>query len=381
MKRALPVVLGLSAALLGCEPDTSPYTITESRTVTRPDQRIDPSATTAARFGMGPMPAANAGAGAPQARGPIPLEWSMPTGWVELPPTDLRLANFSLQASPESECYLSVLPGSAGGVVGNINRWQKQMGQPDLTEAQIAALPKIPLLGLEATKVVIDGAFGGMSGTDPKSGYRMYGAVLQAGENSIFVKMTGPQAVLTPEETNFDAFCGSIRVKDDAVAAAPAEPPTSASDIAVTAPTIQQSTTMTWTSPTSWVDAGQKPMREATYTFGAAGAGECYISQLSGDAGGVLGNINRWCNQMGHAPLTEADLPTLPTVKFLGVDSPLVTLEGTFTAMDGTAKSDYMMIGTLGKKGDDMVFVKMVGPKADVEAEKTNFVAFCESIQ
>ena len=122
-------------------------------------------------------------------------------------------------------------------------------------------------------------------------------------------------------------------------------------------------------------------MRIVTYTAGASGKAECAVSMLTGAAGGVDANINRWRGQLGQTELQSADIAALPKIKVLGKDSPLVEISGSYTGMDGAAQTGYMLLGAVGEVPGNTVFVKMIGPEAEVKAEKEHFIAFCQSLK
>src|SRR5688572_31734231 len=68
-----------------------------------------------------------------------------------------------------------------------------------------------------------------------------------------------------------------------------------------------------WKVPAGWrQDARQRPMRFATFLIGEGDAAvEVAVSQFPGDVGGLLANVNRWRGQVGLAPVTEAELPSI----------------------------------------------------------------------
>jgi len=125
----------------------------------------------------------------------------------------MRLATFTA-AGGAVECYVSVLAGSAGGVAANINRWRQQMGQSALSPEEIAGLPKLPILGTEAPVVTITGDYAGMTG-ETKTGHKLIGTVCPWGDQTVFVKMIGPEAAVTAESGNFTAFCESLKTVAD----------------------------------------------------------------------------------------------------------------------------------------------------------------------
>lgn len=315
--------------------------------------------------------------------------WTVPTGWENKEPGMMRQANLTITGQPDVECYLTELSGSAGGLESNINRWQQQMEQPALTPDQIAALPKQPLLGGQASYVVIDGTFGGMSATVMKENYRMYGLALVNDTMSYFVKMTGPKDLLVAEEANFLAFAASLSkgvASTPVPEAAPMPEVTPAPQAAadnphgVADPTPEggfNPANIQWTAPEGWEQGPEKMMRVVTYTVGGV---ECYVTSLAGEAGGAVSNINRWANQMGQAPLDEAGIAALPKLGLLAQEVPLVEFSGDFVDMDGAAKTGYKLLGTLATASGTTIFVKLTGPASEVDAQKDNFIAFCGSL-
>lgn len=159
-----------------------------------------------------PMPeAAPAAAASTSAGKAIPsaadLKWDAPAGWDQNPDRPMRVATFTVGTT---ECYISILGGMAGGLEANINRWYAQMGQPELTSEQIAALEKIEVLGEPCALVDVEGNFSGMQG-ESQTDARMLGIVRVSDEQSLFVKMTGPKEEVAAQVDNFKAFVTSLR--------------------------------------------------------------------------------------------------------------------------------------------------------------------------
>lgn len=139
-----------------------------------------------------------------------PYAWVLPEGWVEIGLTAMRAGNFRVEASPDIDCYLTVIEGTGGGLSANVNRWRQQMGQPALDDASIEALPSIDVLGQRAMLVDIEGDFTGMTGS-AKPGYRMLGLLCPMSKETVFVKMTGPSPAVQAEKERFIAFCTSLK--------------------------------------------------------------------------------------------------------------------------------------------------------------------------
>jgi hypothetical protein len=142
------------------------------------------------------------------------LTWTIPDGWSENTtpdPMGMRLLDLRFGPGKEGECYISLMPGSAGGLEANVSRWRTQMGQPAYTPDEIAQLPKKPFFNREATFVAFDGDFKGFGAEAAKTGYRMLGLIHSADQATIFVKLIGPKALVEQNAAAFDAFCQSIK--------------------------------------------------------------------------------------------------------------------------------------------------------------------------
>ncbi len=155
-----------------------------------------------------PAPAAAAPvAAAPAAAPAAAITWEGPATWTKAPDRMMRLVTYTVSTS---ECYVAQLGGDGGGLAMNLNRWRTQMGQPDLSDEEIAALPKITMMGKEATLIEITGEFTGMA-NEKIAAARMLGAVSILEGQAVFVKMTGPDAEVSAERDNFIAFCQSLK--------------------------------------------------------------------------------------------------------------------------------------------------------------------------
>jgi hypothetical protein len=142
------------------------------------------------------------------------LTWTVPAGWSESAtpdPMGMRLLDLRFGPSQEGECYISLMPGPAGGLEANVNRWRTQMGQTPYTADEIAKLPKKPFFNRDASFVAFDGDFKGFGAEAAKTGYRMLGLIHSAEQATIFVKLTGPKALVEQNAAAFDTFCQSIK--------------------------------------------------------------------------------------------------------------------------------------------------------------------------
>ncbi|MDJ0976027.1 MAG: hypothetical protein QNJ98_16330 [Planctomycetota bacterium] len=137
------------------------------------------------------------------------LSWTLPKGWVALPSQEMRVVSIRPDPTSEAECYVTVLRGAAGGITANVNRWREQMGLEALDEEGVKALPTIPVLGRDCVLVELAGSFTDMDG-QTEAGAGMLGVVCPRTSDTLFVKMTGPAAVVRAERARFEAFCRSL---------------------------------------------------------------------------------------------------------------------------------------------------------------------------
>ena len=121
---------------------------------------------------------------------------------------------------------------------------------------------------------------------------RLLGAIIPAGDESWFLKFSGPIDEITPHEKDFDAFLGSIKMSDD-----PRAPPT-------------------WTAPPGWKEAPRRQMRVVTFLPPGGKGPELYLSEPF--RGSLLANVNRWRDEVGIANVEPEELAGVTTEVTLG---------------------------------------------------------------
>lgn len=134
-------------------------------------------------------------------------------------------------------------------------------------------------------------------------------------------------------------------------------------------------------TPPGWLVLPASQMRQLNYRFGESGMGEVYVS-LTG--GGVLDNVNRWLAQFGGKPIDDAALAKLPSVSIAGTTGVWVTAEGEFGGMSGmneSKKPGFALAGVVASVRGQILTVKMVGPKSEVEAAKPALEAFSKGLR
>lgn len=208
MTRLSPAPLALLAlALASCSKEEASRLVEIELPESAREFRI--TETSMQRFRMRPRETpAEAPAGVPK------LVHDTPEGWTAAPTTSMREVNFTFGPAGEGEVYLTRLTGAGGGMVANVNRWRSQMGAAALSPEEVEALPRRPLFGQPATFVSVDGTFSpGMGSSQTFPDYRLMGVILASDKGAVFVKMTGPKALVEQNAAAFDQFVGSLDIQ------------------------------------------------------------------------------------------------------------------------------------------------------------------------
>tara|TARA_R110002096_G_scaffold159011_2_gene324572 strand:+ start:3565 stop:4218 length:654 start_codon:yes stop_codon:yes gene_type:complete len=132
--------------------------------------------------------------------------------------------------------------------------------------------------------------------------------------------------------------------------------------------------------PEGWKELAATGMREVDLRFGENDAGEVSVLR----AGGTLAdNVNRWRTQMGQEPLSEDQLSKLKMGTLFGFPAQTVTIDGDYKGFGATeALPNYRMMGLILSVPEfgRSIFVKMTGPKSEVEANEEKFLEFTNSL-
>ncbi|MGK0218824.1 MAG: hypothetical protein ACI9HE_002320 [Planctomycetota bacterium] len=363
----------LCGGLTGCSDAGGPGDIHKRRTVATGDGRARPGVTSRERFESGARLRAEAQATPSSASGgnASGFAWDIPEGWTSVPPrSNLRIADFSIDAAPGVECYAVAMGGDGGGLVANVNRWRDQVGQPPISAEAVAALPMHPLSLRPAPFVEVEGDYRNMEAA-VVSGAKLVGLIHTMPGFTLFVKMTGPTDLVDAELPRFLALCASLDIT----------PPSSDSGAAPSGNSGPQGPAdggLNWTAPETWSKTAPKTMRLVNYD---AGDGvECYISVLGGTGGGVLGNLNRWLKQIGKPEIGADGVANLTHIPILGQQAPLVDGTGDFKGMNGEDAAAQGLMATIVLLPDKAVTVKLIGPAGAVAERRDAFVNFAASI-
>ena len=231
-----------------------------------------------------------------------------------------------------------------------------------------------------------------MSGGQAQDGWRLVGLMLVQPGQSRFLKLVGPRDAIAPQVAAFRALADSFHEAGESAAHAPVAAEVSATagpgpQDAAGKPEEkvshgvdgQRSQSLDWRAPPGWRRGPDKAMREVTYFAGEGDAVECYVTLLPGSAGGTLANINRWCGQMGAAPLGEDDLVHLERVAMADAEGLLVRIER--GASPGAPDARERLEGVVCVLGDRTLFVKLTGSRAAVQEQHAALLDFCRTLQ
>jgi hypothetical protein len=133
------------------------------------------------------------------------FNFSVPDGWKTVTPSSaMRKAQLEIARGSEKAevTFFQFDAGQGGSAADNVARWFAQFAGSEAkrkTENVQAGSVKI-------TYVTTEGTFSsGMPGgpTTPMTGYALCGAILESSDGNVFIKMTGPEAVV---EFSSEAF-------------------------------------------------------------------------------------------------------------------------------------------------------------------------------
>jgi hypothetical protein len=247
-----------------------------------------------------------------------PITWTVPNGWLTGPESKLRYATFYL-GPREHPMELTVFEfsGAAGSVLANVNRWRGQIGLTDIQESELGQLSRS--LQLEcgpATLVDMTNRGGGNA------------AAVTAPD--ILSRRSGSRPQLQYDKP------GDWKEKPD-----------------------------------------PKGIRVVVFEI-ADGAVEAGITALSGSAGGLLANVNRWRGQIHLGQVDEEQLhKELRQIDVAGTTAPYVDLIGPESA----GGSPQRILGAVLPRGGQTWFFTLRGPAEQVEKQKPAFEAFLKSVR
>lgn len=131
---------------------------------------------------------------------------------------------------------------------------------------------------------------------------------------------------------------------------------------------------LTWQTPGGWEEVPPGTMRVASFKVtGPNGqAADVSIIPLARSGGDDLSNVNRWRDQVGQSPLSEAELkPLAQPVEVSGQPATLYEQAGDATRI----------LAVIQRRAGTAWFFKMTGSGTFVAQQKPAFIEFLKSIQ
>jgi len=309
------------------------------------------------------------------------LTWSTPPGWTETKASEFRVASFTIKGESGKQADLGIfpLPGGAGGDFANVNRWRSQVGLEAVTEEELKKLTEnVEIAGQPAALYDMAGK---AAGSDVPT--RILGAIQHREGTAWFFKMTGDDQLVAQQKAKFVEFLKTLKLESPRMAGLPpSHPPIDGSSPATTAPPAPASGDgkPTWQVPPGWseVPGGQFLTAKFNITGEAGAQAAVNVSTSSGEGGGLLANVNRWRQQLGLAPVGEAELAKSATsMELAGVKATLVEMEG----MDARTAKAARIIGAIVPQSGQTWFYKLMGDSKLVESQKDAFTKFVQSVR
>jgi hypothetical protein len=182
-----------------------------------PDILMAPSHAGDSAAGGSPAPAAvtSADTSLVQVAG---ISFAAPPSWRrEAPSSSMRAAQFAIPGTGnEKDGSVAVYyfgTGQGGGVDENVTRWQGQFSDPS-GSPPTPAVTRGEYHGLKVTIVTVKGTYASgmpMGPSTPEPGFSLWGAIIENPQGNVFVKATGPAALIAREQPRFDSLLASLR--------------------------------------------------------------------------------------------------------------------------------------------------------------------------
>jgi hypothetical protein len=127
--------------------------------------------------------------------------WNAPSDWKELPAGEMQIAKFAVPAreGAKAEVFVSVFSSDTGGTLANVNRWRRQIGLRDISDAELPPLivpldPKLP---------------GAILVNMTNNNQQLVAAIVPRGSQWFFYKLMGGAAAVTAQREAFVQFAAS----------------------------------------------------------------------------------------------------------------------------------------------------------------------------
>jgi hypothetical protein len=294
----------------------------------------------------------------------------------------MRAASFRVAGKDGKQADVSVipLPGLAGSDLDNVNRWRGQVGQPAVSEAELAKLAQpVEVAGQPASLYE-------QAGANPGSGEktRILAAITRRDGAAWFFKMTGDDDLVGQQKPAFIEFLKSVTFPAAGTQAQlpPSHPPIDAGSMMAQPASAPSSAQFkpNWEVPSGWkeVPGGQFLVAKFTLPGAADSPTAVNVSKSPGDGGGLLANVNRWRGQLGLALAAEADLAK--QIQSLDLPGGKATLAD-LTGKDARTGQPARLLAAVVTREGETWFYKLMGNEQVVQQEKDAFLKFVQGVK
>jgi hypothetical protein len=293
------------------------------------------------------------------------LQFAVPPSWQQIAPSEMRIASFAVTNAAGQAADVGVIPLPAGeNELDLINMWRDQVQLPATTSDDSGTVQvgdgTGKLFEFVSTAPIIDQKFR----------QRMMVAMLTRGSTSWFFKITGEDSFVVSQKDVFLQFLKSVSFN------------TAAPNISSAAPVVaagqNDNANSIWTVPSGWQAMPPSQFLLAQYLVQDGDArAEVNISELAGEGGGLLANLNRWRGQLGLPPIAQEDdfSKMVDSLVVPGGQGELVDMTGTSSKTGQPSR----LIGVVLPQAGQTWFYKLMGDPKLVAAQKDAFVKFIQS--
>jgi hypothetical protein len=308
------------------------------------------------------------------------LKYTLPDGWKEKELTQMRVASFDVSENGKT-ADVSVIPLGAmsGGDAANVNRWRGQVGQSPVDDTGLKKSAEAVQVGDKPADLY------DVAGTSPGSGdeVRIIGAILHTDDATWYFKMMGDSALVEKNRAAFIAFLKSVQFQPSpTTASSPVDmsrlPASHPAIPGVAVETTASAEKPSWTVPSDWKEGELMQFLVARYVIQGNNdaSAAVNVSQLDGDGGGLVPNINRWRQQIGLAPSEGDSQQPVSTLDVAGGKASLVDMTGTDVRGGG---KPVRLVGVVLPLNGQTWFYKLMGDPNLVAQQKDAFVNFVKS--
>jgi hypothetical protein len=144
----------------------------------------------------------------------VGLRAPKPASWVWRPPSQMRVANYTVPGQGGADAGELVVfffgPGQGGAIQPNIDRWVGQFRAADGGAVE----PKIEHLSVDEMKVTLvelAGSYMGMGMTAPADDTLFLAAIVEAPVGNVFIRLTGPSATVEANRADYMTMLNGLR--------------------------------------------------------------------------------------------------------------------------------------------------------------------------